>query len=87
MIHTATITKSNQIGIPKAIMDSAHLQKGDKIQVVDMQDGRIMLVRKNSNIKLGLNLPKANKPISTEDIKQALQNRDSEHAATILGNK
>jgi len=78
MTHAATITKSGQIGIPKAMLEKIGLSKGDKIELVAMPQGRIMLIKKNNDLELGLTLKNKIAKLSIEEMEVALRNRETD---------
>jgi len=75
MSHTATVTKSGQIGIPKAMLQELGIHKGDKIELVSIRGG-IKLLNKNNNLNLGVNIPNTGISKSLSDLDEALLNRD-----------
>ena len=75
MSHTATVTKSGQIGIPKALLQELGISKGDKIELVSIRGG-IKLLNKNDNLELGVNLPNTGITKSLAELDEALLNRE-----------
>jgi len=75
MSHTATVTKSGQIGIPKALLQELGISKGDKVELVSIRGG-VKLLNKNNNFELGVNLPNTGITKSLAELDEALLNRD-----------
>jgi len=69
----ATLTSKGQMTFPKAIRDKLGLEAGDKLEFTLTDDGKILIIPKKSSVKaLKGMLPKPEKPISLEEMEQAI---------------
>jgi AbrB family looped-hinge helix DNA binding protein len=69
----ATITTKGQVTIPKPVRDALGLEAGDRVEFVDLGEGRFELiaVTRDARSLRGM-LGPAEKPVSTEDMDQAV---------------
>ncbi len=74
MKHSATVTKSGQIGIPAALLKKLNVNKGDKIDMYEV-NGVLMLVRKNSDLDLAIDREEGNAVYSVQAMEDMLRSR------------
>lgn len=74
MKHSATVTKSGQIGIPAALLKKLHVNKGDKIDMYEV-NGVLMLVRKNSDLDLAIDREEGGAVYSVQAMEDMLRSR------------
>ena len=77
MSHTATVTKSGQIGIPQAMLKELGISKGDKIELISVRGG-VKLLNKNNNLDLCVNLPNTGITKTLLELDDALLNKEVE---------
>jgi len=71
----ATITSKGQITLPKALRDQLQLSPGDRVEfILDEDNGVRMLPRLVSVRNLKGILPKPAKPVSLEEMDEAIAN-------------
>ena len=72
----STITSKGQITLPKALRDRLHLQAGDRVQFLLLEDGRIELVAVTSPVtRLKGMLPPPPQPVTLEEMEAAIRRR------------
>lgn len=70
----ATITSKGQITLPKYLRDKFNLHAGDRVEFICEEDNSIRLVTKHIPIRrLKGMLPKPRKPVSLEEMEQAIK--------------
>lgn len=74
---TATVTSKGQITLPKAVRESLKLRSGDKIAFVinDKEEAVLKPVTKSVDQVFGLLHKKGQKPVSVEEMDQAIKNK------------
>lgn len=72
----ATVTSKGQITIPKAVRDALHLRAGDRLDFVVQADGAVRVLPVKGSVKAlkGI-LPKPARPVSLEEMEQAIRLR------------
>lgn len=72
----ATITSKGQVTIPKDVRDALQLRAGDRLDFVLQADGtvRVLPVRGSVKTLRGI-LPKPPKPVSVEEMENAIRQR------------
>ncbi len=72
----ATLTSKGQITIPKAVRDALHLRAGDRLDFVVQADGTVRVLPVKVSVKaLKGVLPKPPRPVSLEEMEQAIRLR------------
>ncbi len=72
----AIITSKGQITLPKYLRDKFNLRAGDRVEFICEEDDSIRLVTKYIPIRqLKGMLPKPQKPVSLEEMEQAIKTR------------
>jgi len=70
---TTTLSSKGQITIPKIIRDRHHLEMGDKIEFLEDEQGVVTILPVTQSVtKLKGLIAKPEKPVSIEDMKQAV---------------
>ena len=70
---TATISSKGQVTIPKIIRSRYHLEAGDKIEFLEDEQGVVTILPVTQSVtKLKGLIAKPKKPVSIEDMKQAV---------------
>ena len=70
---TATISSKGQVTIPKIIRSRHHLEAGDKIEFLEDEQGVVTILPVTQSVtKLKGLIAKPKKPVSIEDMKQAV---------------
>ncbi len=77
---TATVTSKGQITIPAQVRSQLGVEAGDRIEFVDIGDGQFAIVAATRSIKelKGLFRGRRKKPVSIEEMNQAIARRASE---------
>ena len=71
---TATITSKGQITLPKEIRRHLKIDKGDRVEFLIDEEGKVTVVPATSDIReLKSMLPRPPKPVSTKAIKEAIR--------------
>ena len=69
----ATVTTKGQVTIPKQVREALRLEAGDRVEFVDLGDGRFELIAVTRDVvELCGMLGPAAKPVSTEDMDKAV---------------
>ena len=69
----ATLTTKGQVTIPKPVRDALGLEAGDRVEFVDLGDGRFELIAVTRDVRtLRGMLGPAVTPVSTEDMDKAI---------------
>jgi AbrB family looped-hinge helix DNA binding protein len=69
----ATITSRGQITLPKALRDRLHLSAGDRVEfILEENDVVRMVPRTTSVTRLKGMLPKPKRPVSLEEMEEAV---------------
>ena len=69
----ATITSKGQITIPKKVREGLHVDAGDKIEFVKLQDNRYEIVAATRNIQQLKGIIKSHQqPVSLEEMNAAI---------------
>lgn len=69
----ATLTSKGQVTIPKPVREKLHLSSGDRIEFVDVGDGRIELVAVTRDVRsLRGMLGPAKRTVSVEEMEDAV---------------
>ncbi len=70
---TATITSKGQVTIPKDVRTRLGIGAGDRVEFVEIQDGVFQIVAATQDIQVlkGI-VPKPKKPVTIEDMNQAV---------------
>ncbi|MBK1643215.1 AbrB family transcriptional regulator [Thiocapsa imhoffii] len=69
----ATITSKGQITLPKALREQLHLAPGDRVELILEENNVLRLVpRTTSVVRLKGMLPKPARPISLEEMSEAI---------------
>jgi AbrB family looped-hinge helix DNA binding protein len=72
----ATLTSKGQITIPKEVRDALHLRAGDRLDFVVQTDGTVrVLPVKGSALSLKGILPRPVRPVTLEEMDQAIRRR------------
>jgi AbrB family looped-hinge helix DNA binding protein len=72
----ATLTSKGQVTIPKAVRDALHLQTGDRLDFILEADGTVRVLPVKGSVKsLKGILPKPERPVSLEEMEQAVRLR------------
>jgi len=73
----ATITSKGQITLPKALRDHLHLSAGDRVEFI-LEDNNVvrMVPRTTSITRLKGMLPKPKRPVSLEEMDEAIAKGD-----------
>ncbi|HHD63824.1 MAG TPA: AbrB/MazE/SpoVT family DNA-binding domain-containing protein [Desulfobulbaceae bacterium] len=70
---TATLSSKGQITIPRIIRNRHHLEAGDKIEFLEDEQGVVTILPVTQSVtKLKGLIAKPEKPVSIEDMKQAV---------------
>lgn len=70
---TATITSKGQITIPQQVRNDMGLTAGDRVEFIRMEDGHYAVVPAANSIKsLKGIVPRPRKPVSLEDMQEAI---------------
>lgn len=69
----ATLTSKWQITIPAVVRDSLHLGAGDRLEFIQMGEGRFEVVAANRDISQLKGLIKTSKVASLEEMEAAIQ--------------
>lgn len=70
---TATITSKGQLTVPKAVREALGIGPGDRVDFVQMADGNFAVLPATQSVKrLKGIIPKPNKPVSLEDMDNAI---------------
>lgn len=69
----ATVTSKGQITLPKALRDHLHLSAGDRVELI-LEDNDVvrMVPRATSITRLKEMLPKPKRPVSLEEMEEAV---------------
>ena len=70
---TATITSKGQVTIPKDVRTRLGIGTGDRVEFVEVQDGVFQIVAATQDVQVlkGI-VPKPKKPVTIEDMNQAV---------------
>lgn len=69
----ATVTSKGQITIPASVREALKLKTGAKVEFVEIENGKYAIVPANEDIQsLKGMLRKPSKPVSVEDMNQAI---------------
>ncbi len=69
----ATVTAKGQITIPKALREQLHLSQGDRVEFILEEDGVVRMLPRLASVKnLKGMLPKPDKPVSLEEMDEAI---------------
>ncbi len=72
----ATLTSKGQITLPKALREKLSLSAGDRIEFIFENDQSVRLIPKHVPIgQLKGMLPKPSKPVSLEEMEDAIRTR------------
>ena len=73
----AVINRRGQVTIPVGIRTALGLKTGDRVESVELEKGRFMIVAKNRSVREleGLFRKKARKPVSIEEMNAAIVRR------------
>jgi AbrB family looped-hinge helix DNA binding protein len=73
----AVINRRGQATIPVGIRTALGLKAGDRVEFVELEKGRFMIVAKNRSVREleGLFRKKARKPVSIEEMNAAIVRR------------
>ena len=77
---TATVTSKGQITIPAEVRSQLGIDAGDRVEFVDIGQGQFAIVAATRSIKelKGLFRGRRKKPVSIEEMNQAIARRASE---------
>jgi antitoxin PrlF len=77
---TATLTSKGQITIPKEIRDQLRLRSGQRVEFQIDSKGKVSLTPRNKDIRSlkGIIRPRRKKPVSLEEMNQAIAEGFSE---------
>jgi len=69
----ATITSKGQITLPKALRDRLHLTAGDRVEFILEENNQVRMVPRTTSItRLKGMLPKPQRPVSLEEMAEAI---------------
>ena len=73
----AVMNRRGQVTIPVGIRTALGLKTGDRVEFVELEKGRFMIVAKNRSVREleGLFRKKARKPVSIEEMNAAIVRR------------
>jgi AbrB family looped-hinge helix DNA binding protein len=72
----ATLTSKGQVTIPKEVRDALHLRTGDRLDFVVQTDGTVRVLPIKGSVKsLKGILPRPARPVSLEEMDQAIRQR------------
>ncbi len=75
-MSVSTVTSKGQTTVPVDIREFLHLQPGDRIRYVQMDDGTVLMIPLNVDVsELKGILPKPKKPVSIADMNRAIRER------------
>lgn len=76
---SATITSKGQITIPARVRQALHLEAGDRIEFVEIEEGEFKIVPATRSIKEleGRYQGKVSRPVSVEEMNAAIARRAS----------
>ena len=73
-MSTAVVTSKGQITIPKPVRDGLGVETGDRVEFVELERGVYSVVAATRDIRsLKGMIPKPAKPVSVEDMNQAIR--------------
>ena len=80
---SATVTTKGQITIPKAVRDSLMLNAGDKVEfiVTDKREALMKPISKKVDDVFGMLRKPGRKPVSVEEMNQAIRRRMKDNLA------
>ena len=73
----ATVTSKGQITIPAMVRSAMNVSAGDKLEFIEIGDGRFELVAVTRDVKTLKGLFKSDKTVSIEDMNQAISDSAS----------
>ena len=73
----ATVTSKGQITIPAIVRSGMNVSAGDKLEFIEIGDGRFELVAVTRDVKTLKGLFKSDKTVSIEDMNQAISDSAS----------
>lgn len=74
---TATLTAKGQITIPGPIRKDMQIEQGDRLEFVKIGEGRYEVIPASKDISTIKGIVKAKRPVSIEEMKEAIKNRAS----------
>ena len=75
-MSSATITSKGQATIPKDIRNYLHLEKGDRVEFIIENDGRVTMLSSSFDVsELKGILPKSKKSVTLEDMERVVRKR------------
>lgn len=82
---SSTLTSKGQTTIPKEIRSRLHLETGDRVEYVVEDDGRVVLRPLTAPISAlaGMLQAKSRKPVSIEDMDEAIAREASRGASRV----
>ena len=77
---TATLTSKGQITLPREVRSALGLDSGDRLEFVEFEKGRFVLIPATRSIKelKGLFKSRRKKPVSIEEMNAAIRKKASE---------
>jgi len=81
---TGTVSSKGQVTIPKQIRDFLKLKKSDKIVFIPLEDGNVLMTRKQvpASALFGmLRHRKKEKPVSVEDMEKIIRKKRAQRAS------
>lgn len=69
----ATLSSKNQATIPKSVREYLKLKPGDRFKFFLQPDGAVVILPKIRTSRLKGSVPKLNKPISVEEMNNAIK--------------
>ncbi|MBX2808043.1 MAG: AbrB/MazE/SpoVT family DNA-binding domain-containing protein [Cellvibrionaceae bacterium] len=74
----ATVTSKGQITVPASVRASLHLQAGDRIEFIQIDDGKFEIVAASNDVTQLKGLIKVNKKVSLEEMNVAIKTKASQ---------
>lgn len=71
-MSVATLTTKGQVTIPKPVREALRLQAGDRVEFVDLGNGRFELVAATRDVTELRGVLGPAQPVSTEDMERAV---------------
>jgi len=74
-VATATITSKGQITIPSAIRSDLHVGPGDRLEFVQVSEGRYEIVAATQDVRQLRGLVKVSKAVSVDEMNTQIKRR------------